>query len=388
MRHALGPGTTLGYCTNVHQMSDLDSLKAALNTHALEIKQQISPDYALPVGLWIPPGALPDLADESDLEHFSQWLSDRGLEAFTLNGFPAMDFHGSVVKQLVYRPHWAEHARAAYTTALLRILRHLPGSRDRSISTLPIGWPADGVDLALAAIRLRHIAAMADWALDENEILIHVDLEPEPGCILSRAADAVAFFDRMRHETSGSVLKSPDVLRHIGICHDICHAAVMFEDQATVLKSYHDAGIRVGKLQISSGLRVRFDSLSPTERVESLAQLQALAEDRWLHQTVIRLDDGSVTFHDDLKLAIQANADHPRGEWRIHFHVPVHLNRLGILETTQDEIAPALQLARRLGVTSFEVETYAWSSMPASAQPRSLADGIAEELRWVESILR
>ena len=74
--------------------------------------------------------------------------------------------------------------------------------------------------------------------------LIHVDLEPEPGCILQRSGDVVRFFENylLLPGRDENVLR-----RHVRVCHDICHAAVMFEEQTDVLKRYQDGRHRRGQ---------------------------------------------------------------------------------------------------------------------------------------------
>jgi hypothetical protein len=93
----------------------------------------------------------------------------------------------------------------------------------------------------------------------------------------------------------------------------------------------------------------------------------------------------ALRFFDDLPAALRAAAAEPAGdeEWRVHFHVPVHLERCGLLSTTRPMISECLELLRQDDVRHFEVETYAWSAVPPALRPQELADGIADELRWV-----
>jgi hypothetical protein len=131
------------------------------------------------------------------------------------------------------------------------------------------------------------------------------------------------------------------------------------------------------------------DRLGPEHRRQALTQLEQFAEDRYLHQTVVRRG-GREDFFEDLP---QALAAHPRpaaasDPWRIHFHVPVYLDRFGVLETTQSEIVRCLEAVRDYSrVNHFEVETYAWGVLPADLHQPRLADGIAEELKWFDGAL-
>ena len=48
---------------------------------------------------------------------------------------------------------------------------------------------------------------------------------------------------------------------HLGVCLDLCHAAVEFEQPAECVRRLEQSGIRVLKMQISAGLRL--PSLDP-----------------------------------------------------------------------------------------------------------------------------
>ncbi len=79
------------------------------------------------------------------------------------------------------------------------------------------------------------------------------------------------------------------------------------------------------------------------------------------------------------------------GPWRVHCHVPVHLETLSPpLRTTQPVLARALRaaLARR-GLTShLEIETYTWDGLPAEVRAGGLVASLAREYAWVLARLR
>jgi hypothetical protein len=387
MRDVVGPGTVLGYCTNVHAGSSLRDTLRNLEQHTLSVKARVSPEEPMGVGLWLAAGAARDLlAAPGELSRFRDWLDDRGLEAFTLNGFPYGDFHGREVKYRVYEPDWRAPERLRYTLDLARIQAALrPEGAEGSISTLPIAWrasiAADASGVEQAAAQFRELADQLARIEDEHGRLIHVDLEPEPGCYLDKSQDVVEFFERhlLREGNAGRIR------RHLRVCHDICHAAVIFEPDSIALENYARAGIEVGKVQISSAIRARFDSLDVSGRREMMRQLGEFAEDRYLHQTVIRGAGGEQTFHDDLPPLVRQDATaQPEGEWRIHFHVPLYLAGFGLLETTQQQIDECLAAVRRFSaVRHFEAETYAWTVLPSELRVDELAAGIAHELTWL-----
>ncbi|MBY0229911.1 MAG: metabolite traffic protein EboE [Gemmataceae bacterium] len=370
----------LGYCTNVHAGPDLARCLGNLERFAVEVKRRHSPHAPMGIGLWLANEGGREVYQQHRAEELRVWLADHGLVPFTFNGFPYGDFHQPVVKHAVYRPEWWTSERTNYTMTLAAILNHiLPGRMPGSISTLPIAWPpATPEQLDRAGAELASLARFLQAFEGETGRLIHVGIEPEPGCVLDHAADVVDFFER-------HVLPWGDehaIRRHLRVCHDVCHAAVMFEDQAAVLDSYRRAGLLVGKVQVSSAVGV---DLSKSEDPDAaLAQLAAFDEPRYLHQTMVRHADGSLAFHEDLPLALAG----PRGvEYRVHFHVPIHLERFGHLDAMQGQIRDCLAALGPGECDHFEVETYAWGVLPTELRVPDLATGIAREMDWLATAM-
>jgi hypothetical protein len=367
----------IGYCTNVHAGATLDQTRENLRTHAVLVRNAMGIDGPLSIGLWLSAGAVREIVSTDGATAFADWLGEAGLDVFTINGFPYGDFHKPVVKHDVYRPDWSTPRRLEFTLDLARILAAIRPGGEGGISTLPLGWGPwmtdDGV--AAAAANLRKAAlALADLE-QATGVLVHLDLEPEPGCSLQRATDVVSLFER--HLLTGT---DDDLIRrHLRVCHDICHAAVMFEDQAAMLGAYDSVGVQVGKVQVSSAVRAQFDDADGDVVRAALGRFR---EERYLHQTMVRTEQtAEPVFYEDLPDALASAT--PAGEWRVHFHIPIFLDRLGPLRTTADEIDKWLMLVRdRPEICHFEVETYAWEVMPAEHK-RTLAEDIAAELRWL-----
>jgi hypothetical protein len=287
----------------------------------------------------------------------------------TLNGFPYKAFHAPVVKRDVYRPSWAEEARADYTLALARLLvRLLPADvEEGSISTLPLGWREEWTARAQTnALRaLERVAHELERLHASTGKRIRLALEPEPGCTIETVAGAVEVLAGL----------APD---WIGLCLDACHLAVQFEEPAPAIDQLGAAGVSIVKAQVASALRVEEPS-SPAGR----EQLQRFDEPRFLHQVRERVN-GHVRGADDLPEALAGGlpATH---EWRVHFHVPVHATG----STTQDDLTATLA-ALAGGATPltrhFEVETYTWSVMNDSTDD-GLVAGLADELAWTRDQL-
>src|SRR5690606_34085375 len=131
------------------------------------------------------------------------------------------------------------------------------------------------------------------------------------------------------------------------------------------------AGIRVGKVQVTTGLAV------PVVDDDAVAAIEAFADDVYLHQVVARTD-GELQRYLDLPDAIAAYRRGARDRaWRVHFHVPVFLRQLGRFENTQDWLSEALRvLVGRGQKVALELETYTWDVLPAVHRDVPVVDAI------------
>jgi len=169
--------------------------------------------------------------------------------------------------------------------------------------------------------------------------------------------------------------------RHIGVCYDVCHAAVEFEDPQASIGQLRANGILIAKLQLSSALKVAvFDQ-------DSARQLAAFAEPVYLHQTVQKFN-GTLRRFLDLPQALAASGAAAGAELRVHFHVPVFLEHMAHFGTTQAFLAEILALHRADPISRhLEVETYTWDVLPPSYRSADLSSAIARELNWVKARL-
>ena len=93
-----------------------------------------------------------------------------------------------------------------------------------------------------------------------------------------------------------------------------------------------------------------------------------------------RTADGELLRFDDLDLAISAG---PGGvvEWRVHFHVPVFMDKTKECGSTRFFLQQILPLFPERLV--LEVETYTWTILPADLQGGTVTDCLIRELEWV-----
>ncbi|XXF78420.1 metabolite traffic protein EboE [Myxococcaceae bacterium GXIMD 01537] len=395
MRLASPGAPHLTYCTNIHAGESWAEVRANVERHVRAVKALVAPSGRFGVGLRLGAAAARELVEPRALAAFQDFLREHGLYVFTLNGFPHGAFHGTRVKERVYLPDWLEDARLEYTDGLARLLAALlPDDVDLegSTSTVPGAFRprVRGIDEARAiAARLARHVALLHRLREETGKTLTLGLEPEPHCFLETAAEAVEFFRRHvfeAHVPGLSRAESAESLRrHLGLCLDACHLAVEYEPPAEALATIAAAGVRIVKLQLSAGLEVSLTG-EPGER-EALARF---SEDVYLHQVVERGPDGRAGARWlDLPEALADAAREPRErQWRTHFHVPLHRERLGRLRSTQADLAELLARVRREPPCAhLEVETYTWDVLPPEHREADVAAEIARELRWVRDRL-
>ncbi len=387
----------LTYCTNIHRGETWPEVKAVLASNLPPIKQRISPDRAMGIGLRLSAIAARKLSDPQVLERFKEFLADGDFYVFTINAFPYGPFHGLPVKEQVYEPDWRRAERLAYTTLVAELLAKLvPQGIEGSVSTVPgafkasISSPVEVVQIAEAVVRCA--AYLHDLAASKGRTIV-LALEPEPACLLETTDEAIQFFEEHLFSRAATVLfgsltglsgpaAEAAMRRHVGLCFDVCHAAVGFENTRWALEAIGRAGIRLAKLQLSAALRV--------DGVGSWVEdaLSKFDDGIYLHQTV-EVRDGRMTRHTDLPHALAAlRRQEAGGQWRIHCHVPVFVDRVGAVQSTQETLRDVLSLCRQREVSShLEVETYTWGVLPPALRSADLSGDIARELEWVRAEL-
>jgi sugar phosphate isomerase/epimerase len=382
----------LSYCTNVHPCRTAADVPLLLDRFALPIRDRCG--FEIAVGLWLPAAAAavtarpPDLAATGGPPDLAAAVAARGLSCHTLNAFPYGDFHGARVKENVYQPDWTDPRRLDYTLACGRLLATLlPEGGEGSISTLPLGFKAAATRSAFEPESIANLLACArEFAAihDRTGRLIRLAIEPEPFCVMETTAETIAFFDRL-FAAAAAAGSEESVRRHVGLCYDVCHQAVEFEDPAAAIAALDGAGVRINKVQISCAIEV-IDPRDPEQR----RALADYVEPRYLHQTTGRAADGTIRRSVDLTADLVRD---PPAEWlacrpwRIHYHVPVDADRLGPLGTTRNDLRAAMNAIGGLAhAPHLEVETYTWPVM-AGGEPAPIVAGVADELRAVRSML-
>ena len=387
----------LTYCTNIHAAEGWPAVFDNVRRYALELKARLSPDASFGLGLRLSNEEAEALSREDRLEDFAGFLKRSGLHVALINGFPYGWFHGRRLKDQVFAPDWTRPERVEYTIRLIRILsRLLPEGMDGGVSTCPLSykpWFRSSQDVnwdLMVANLLRVFEVLVELKQSRGQD-IHLDIEPEPDGLVENTSEFVAFFDRLVASAVPRLSEDrfrlePDraesaLREHFALCYDLCHSAVEFETAETSIERLKTAGIRIGRVQISSAIKVALPA-GRKEREQVREQLEGLVDPVYLHQVI-----GDHSRFGDLEDGL-CHLDAAEGsEWRIHYHVPLFLEKYGVLSSTQTELRDALRRLVPLGVKHFEIETYTWSVLPPELK-LELTHSIEREYRWVLDHLR
>ena len=388
----------LTYCTNIHPAEGWTSVFANLRRFAPALKGRFSPSAPFGLGLRLSAREASELLHGDALATFRRFLDDEGLYVAIINGFPYGPFHGTPVKDAVYAPDWRDAARVEYTLSLVRILTALvPDAVDGGISTAPLSYKpwmptVSEQDWRTITSNIVRIAEAMVHVRQREGKTLHLDIEPEPDCLIETSDEAIAFFKRWLLPTGASQLAErigcsteaarERLLDHVRLCFDCCHFAVEYEDPAGALERLADAGIRIGRVQLSSALKV------PAHADHSVIdRLRPFADPVYLHQVVERTGANPRHFP-DLPPALASADGRVPGEWRIHFHVPLFTRRYEAFDSTQPYVREVIEAMFHTGATRhLEIETYTWDVLPGGLKV-DLLESIAREFEWVLDVAR
>jgi hypothetical protein len=382
----------LTYCTNIHAGQSWQDIRASLDEYVPAIKSTVAQSQPMGIGLRLSGEAAAVARQPEALASFRDQLSVLGAYVFTINAFPFGPFHGVRVKEDVYLPDWRDRERVAFTANSAAVLAGiLPDGIDGSISTVPGAFKPNGRSSeAVAAMARNLMMAVADLVDLKRRTGKHIALalEPEPCCFLETTDESIAFFE-------GALLKpgTLDILggitgvgrseaeillrRHLGICYDVCHGSVEYEDTVAALDRLLAAGIAIPKIQLSTAMRI------PAMTKDLINAVMRYNDGVYLHQSIVRSGE-NLSRHVDLPDAVTAFGEgQADGEWRIHCHVPVFLADLGEISSTRSDLVATLAaLRQRTRSSHLEVETYTWDVLPDNVRTGSKSADIAREIAF------
>lgn len=390
----------LSYCSNIHPGEEWATHFSVLQSSIPEIKAAVCPQKKMGIGLRLANQASIDLLEKSNFDVFKKWLFDNDCYVFTMNGFPFGGFHNVVVKDQVHAPDWTTTERTDYIIRMFGLLaKLLPDNlTEGGISTSPLSyrfWWKTPKSLEEATKKAtKNILLVVEALIELQEKtgkILHLDIEPEPDGILENSEEYINWYNNVLLPMGVEQLKNKGysekeatekIKTHIQLCYDVCHFAVGFEAPQTVVDKLEAEGLKIGKIQISSAIKVDFSS-DAQAKLETIAQYN---EPTYLHQVVAQKKDGSFLKFPDLTEAI-AGFNEEVSSWRVHFHVPLFLENYGLLASTQSDIVDTINVHKQKPFTNhLEIETYTWGVLPTEFQA-PLNESIIREINWVKGLL-
>jgi hypothetical protein len=376
----------LSYCSNIHTGEIWTEHFAQLQAHVPAVKAQVSPDEKMGLGLRFANQASIDLQDSSLISELKTWLKEQNLYVFTLNGFPYGGFHNTIVKDQVHAPDWTTTERRDYTIRLAHILAQLLEDKEGGISTSPLSYrywftsEKEREDAMLKSTQhLLEVVEVLDQIAKKTGKVIHIDIEPEPDGLLSNHTEFVHWYEEVLLPSGDASL----IRKHVQLCFDICHYGVSFDEPETSIAELKSKNIPVGKIQISSALRIDLRDQEETK----IDELKKYREPVYLHQVKALRKNGTYEEFKDLDEAFESYQPETYDEWRVHFHVPLFLENYGLLGSTQKEIRETLAIQKENPFTNhMEIETYTWGVLPTAYQV-PIADSISREIKTIQELL-
>jgi hypothetical protein len=396
----------LSYCSNIHAGESWDATFRNLKIYIPEVKNRLGYKGKFGIGLRLSQEASVVLERPDRLQEFRDWLKQTNSYVFTLNCFPYGGFHRTKVKEQVHAPDWTTEARLAYTLRCFRILAQLlPEGVEGGISTSPLSyrhWFVSDLEKneAFERATTHLIAVVVELVRLQQETgkFLHLDIEPEPDGLLENSEELIQYFKEwLLSEGKSSLAKQLGTTQkeaeklikaHLQVCYDVCHFAIGYEKPKEAFKKLKQAGIGVGKIQLSAALKLLIPE-SPFERFSIGKRLGEFADTTYLHQVVGRTNEGGLKSYPDLPQALTKLGETQDLEWRVHFHVPIFLANYGTFQATQEDIVEVLKLVNaNSSITKhLEVETYTWEVLPQDTH-LTLGDAISRELAWVKERLQ
>lgn len=386
----------LTYCTNIHMGESWSEVFADLKKYVLPLKARLAPNQPFGIGLRLSRFASDTLvANPKELQRFKQWLEEHQLYVMTINGFPYGEFHNQCVKDRAYSPDWNTQERLDYSLNLVHILDGLtPDGQESGFSTSPLSYKpwldaeATYATFHRSSLGIARIVEAMIPIYKKTGKLLHIDVEPEPDCLIETTDELVHCYHQWLIPIGGDYLvkklniskseAEEAIRRHVQVCYDICHASVEYEKPAKIFKTLSNAGIQIGKIQVSAALKcnLKKDDHFPND-------LYQFVDKRYLHQTIERDKVGCLSHFNDLPDALEHGDLTEIKEARTHFHVPVFIDHFQHLDSTQSDIVSALKILQKNKATRhLEIETYTWDVLPSNLR-LDIIPSIQREYEWV-----
>lgn len=337
----------LTYCSNIFKTKKLRKLILNIKNYIKEFKNKKA--------------HISICFSKNLLNKFNQHTQKKNLFFFnknlinSINGFVYQDFHKKKIKEKIYLPDWTSKYRVLYTKKIILTVESINKYKNNiSISTLPISYKNWIIEKQKSIIIYKTIINIIKVISKiNNKKSINLSIEPEPYCLLECYLDVIKFYDIWLKKIKNNFKK------YICICYDICHFSVMFDKHEIVIKSLNKKNIKIGKIQISSALKI----IKPkkTNYIKQLIlTLFKLKNSNFLHQCITKYKKNINTYNDINKI-IKSLLNNKNLEIKIHCHIPIYKKKFKYLNTTYLETKKIIKYVKTACLTkNLEIESYTY----------------------------
>ncbi len=366
---------SLTYCSNIFKEKFFFDLLLKLEIYTKELKIKFKKKY-IGIGLCLSNKLVNEILNENKLNYFKIWLKKNNLYVSSINGFVYKTFHKKKIKSNIYYPDWTNKNRVFYTKKIITMLLKLNVNiNDYSISTMPISfkkWILNKNKKYIyfkSSLNIINILKYLMYVYKKYKKKIHLDIEPEPACLIESFNDFLFFFNNWLKPTfkiniSDKIffISFSHLYRHINLCYDICHFSVNFEDHNNIINTLKNNKIRIGKIQVSAALEFFSSKINITAILKSL---NFLKKSQFLHQNTLFLEKNKRIFKYIDIFNIFNNI--PLNSYiRIHCHVPLYLNfynNKNLKTTSKETITVLINILKKIKVKHIEIETYTYDML-------------------------
>ncbi|HFL8794949.1 MAG TPA: metabolite traffic protein EboE [Candidatus Azosocius sp. HAIN] len=379
------------YCTNIHFGESFQDVFFILKFYSRKFRNILFSYYIFYVGLRLSNFSIIYLSKFSFLFDFKIWLKCNNFYIQSLNAFPYCNFSNSYIKENVYFPDWGNFKRYVYMRKLIIFFSFfLEKNKFCGISTVPVSYKYFFHkffynNLYIKSIKyLYNLVILLNNLYINKNILIHLDIEPEPDCVISKTMDYIFFFknwfiNRCFFYIFFNSCFSKEkiyffIFNYLKICFDICHSAVEFEKVNQSFNSIFLFEFSIGKFQISSSLEImkyNFNIFS------------YLPETPYIHQIHGNNFYGNVITYKDVSLFKIFLYNEKVINYRVHYHIPIFLEFYGNFKSTQQYIIDMFNfLICKNMFFILEIETYTFEILPYYLKLNILSS-LKREYDWV-----
>lgn len=378
------------YCSNIFKNNNISELFYNLDTYNKELTQYTH------ISICISNKIIKALKEKKNIEKILTWNKLNRKKITLINGFVYKRFHQKKIKENIYYPDWTKKERSNFTNDTIFFAQKINRtSKVCGISTLPITyklWMKNDVkynikkciffffDLLKILINIKKY----------KNILIHIDIEPEPFCLLETCNDFVNFFKlwllpelkkKIKIYLNINSKKATHLItKHFNLCFDLCHSAVMFEDSKTSLNLVRKSNIKIGRIQISSAIKIKKINKKQFEK------LNFLNNSPFLHQALVKMKNQKLKKKDFEQ--IKTLKKYLIKEVRIHCHIPIYIKYISkYIGTTQTELKNSLiNILQHNDTKNLEIETYTYNVL--YKKKNNKIKSMIKEYTWLINLIK